>query len=477
MRVDDARAVVAPDRGPTAAGRQTCGRPCLQIVEPEVRRLIVAAPGGDNDVAAVGREPRVFQGALRLSHRALGSVGGHDDQFVGVCGRHVSEYAAAGHCVMAPAAAARQLHRHAFQERYRGLRRRILRVEGRCEQRRSAAEHHVPVRVTRRGPRQQLLDRAGLPIVRVNVPGEFEQHGPSIRQNLGLTTRGRSRQRLDASALRWHHVQVRVRAVGEHDAAVGPPARARRKAHCLGDIGRRAAVDGNALQPAIGKKPDPIAVPGEERAGSPFGTGQWRRLEAIERSAIQPLPVLVTGRDHNHPTVGRDGDRRRVPWAAGHAHAVRQHGREPNRYGWRRRALCPWQGLSPEEREQDSGKNPCSDCGRAQERQPRSRRRKAGRPQQEPVIADVAQPFAGIPLQTGAQQRPHAQRDTLPPRLRGEHRRQRLVQRLTSKGAVGGDHLVEDGAERPHVHPRVHARPSPVRERYRRACRTPRRAR
>ena len=54
---------------------QSSGGTCLQVVQPEVRRFIVAAPrGDDDDGAAIGRKPRIFQRALRLPDNTLDAV-------------------------------------------------------------------------------------------------------------------------------------------------------------------------------------------------------------------------------------------------------------------------------------------------------------------------------------------------------------------------------------------------------------------
>src|ERR671911_313222 len=66
---------------------------------------------------------------------------------------------------------------------------------------------------------------------------------------------------------------------------------------------------------------NPIHLPSHEKNGLEGpGAGEWRRIETIERSAIQPPPALVTGRDDDRPAVRRHGNRRRVAGSAGHAH-------------------------------------------------------------------------------------------------------------------------------------------------------------
>jgi hypothetical protein len=52
---------------------------CVQVVQPKIRRFIVAEPGGDYHVATVGREPWIFLRALRLPKNTLAVVRAHDN--------------------------------------------------------------------------------------------------------------------------------------------------------------------------------------------------------------------------------------------------------------------------------------------------------------------------------------------------------------------------------------------------------------
>jgi hypothetical protein len=79
---------------------------------------------------------------------------------------------------------------------------------------------------------------------------------------------------------------MRVCAIGEDDAIVGAPARAGRESRRLGDVNWHAAVGRNALQATVGEKPDRLAIPREERAGSAVGAGERYRIKPVERSAI-----------------------------------------------------------------------------------------------------------------------------------------------------------------------------------------------
>ena len=254
-------------------------------------------------MATIGRKPWILQRALRLPDSMLDAVRACDDQFVRVGGRDVDERSAARDGIVAAAAAARQLHRDAFHERNRRSDRRILEVEGRREQRRASAEDHVSVRVTRGSAGQQLRDRTVVPMVGVNVSRRFEEHRSAIWPHLRLAPRCLARQRLDASPFRRNDVQMRIRAIGEHDAIVRPPACAGRVSRRRGDVDRRAAAGWNPFQATVGEEPNPLAVPGEEWARFPFGASERCGLETIERAVIQALPVLVTGRDDDRPTV------------------------------------------------------------------------------------------------------------------------------------------------------------------------------
>ena len=45
-----------------------------QVVQPKLRRFVVALPRGDNHMATIRRKPRILQGALRLPDHAPGAV-------------------------------------------------------------------------------------------------------------------------------------------------------------------------------------------------------------------------------------------------------------------------------------------------------------------------------------------------------------------------------------------------------------------
>jgi hypothetical protein len=58
----------------------------------------------------------------------------------------------------------------------------------------------------------------------------------------------------------------------------------------------------------------------------------------------------------------------------------------------------------------------------------------------------------GSGSRAGAQQRSHRQRNAIPLRVIGANDRGCVLERLASKWSLAGDHLVEDHAERPHIH-------------------------
>ena len=162
----------------------------------------------------------------------------------------------------------------------------------------------------------------------------LEEHRPAIRQHLRLPPGGLGRQRLDASSLRRERradaSPRRRRTRCDRRAPSSRRTEIQAQRRCQPPRRRLAGI--RFSRPSAKK---PIHLPSHEKNGldPPFGAGEWRRIETIERSTIQPLPVLVTGRDDDRPAVRRHRNRTGVAGSARHAHTGRQHRRKPNREG------------------------------------------------------------------------------------------------------------------------------------------------
>ncbi len=248
----------------------------------------------------------------------------------------------------------------------------------------------------------------------------------------------------------------------EHDRVVLGPGPAERLVGRVGDGGRRAARNGRGQELPPGEEADSLPARGEERLLGAFALGDDARLEAVERSQVEPRHAGGIPRDVGDRTaVARD----RGPGVAGENLAGGQRNREP---GHPRGGGGAQTRPAPGPRGGRRGRNERDRCPRCGRSPPggRGRGRQRGRcgggrvRESDPSLADVAQALLGVALEAAPQQFSdglgRACRKCGPFGVRLEHRRERVAHRLALEEPATGEHLVEKGTERPDVGALVH---------------------
>ena len=162
----------------------------------------------------------------------------------------------------------------------------------------------------------------------------------------------------------------------EHDRVVLGPGPAERLVGRVGDGGRRAARNGRGQELPPGEEADSLPARGEERLLGAFALGDDARLEAVERSQVEPRHAGGIPRDVGDRTaVARD----RGPGVAGENLAGGKRNREPGhpRGGGGAKA---WPAPGP--RGGRRGRN-------ERDRRPRCGRSPRGRPRARPAAGRV----------------------------------------------------------------------------------------